>query len=33
MLGLEIVDESGNPNGPLATTIIKDSLKSGIITR
>ena len=32
MLGLEIVDESGNPNGPLATTIIKDSLKSGIIT-
>ena len=32
MLGLEIVDRIRKPNGPLATTIIKDSLKSGIIT-
>jgi len=32
MLGIEILNESGNPNGELASAIIKDSLRSGIIT-
>ena len=32
MLGLEILDDLGNPNGALATKLINDSLKAGIIT-
>ncbi|MDA7681786.1 aspartate aminotransferase family protein [Verrucomicrobiales bacterium] len=32
MLGLEILDDSGNPNGKLATSLINDSLQAGIIT-
>lgn len=32
MLGLEIIDHNGKPNGPLTSKIIPSALKSGLIT-